>query len=126
MSKKNDNDPVTRTKKNRIVGSMPVEGEFFCKDCLGRGTVTLSLEEYEAVRLLDYEGLSQEEAAFRMGVARTTLTGIYSSARGKIASFLVRGERLSIEGEPTISGRRRSGLALRGLGMAKKERRNGK
>lgn len=125
MSKKNDNDPVTRTKKNRIVGSMPVEGEFFCKDCLGRGTVTLSLEEYEAVRLLDYEGLSQEEAAFRMGVARTTLTGIYSSARKKIASFLVRGERLSIDGGAYDLREKKERFGLAGLGdgeKGKKER----
>lgn len=40
----------------------------------------MRLDEYECVRLLDYEGLTQEECAARMGIARTTVTAIYMRA----------------------------------------------
>ena len=46
--------------------------------------VVLHYDEYEAVRLLDYEGLMQEQAAERMNVSRPTLTRIYESARKTI------------------------------------------
>ncbi|MCR5784560.1 MAG: DUF134 domain-containing protein [Eubacterium sp.] len=61
-------------------------------------TIVLSLDEYEAFRLLDAEGLNQEECAKKMGVARTTVTAIYESARKKIAQAFVEGKRLLISG----------------------------
>ncbi len=62
------------------------------------GTVTMTLEEYESIRLMDYEGLTQEQAARQMDAARTTVQGIYSSARRKIAQCLVNGHMLHLEG----------------------------
>lgn len=61
-------------------------------------TVTLTLDEYEAVKLLDAEGMNQEECAKSMGVARTTITAMYESARKKIAIALVEGKRIRISG----------------------------
>ncbi|MDI6799467.1 MAG: DUF134 domain-containing protein [Actinomycetota bacterium] len=58
----------------------------------------LSLDELEAVRLADLEGLYQEEAAKRMNVSRQTFGNILSSARRKIAESLVEGKALKIEG----------------------------
>jgi uncharacterized protein len=63
-----------------------------------RRTVVLSLDEYEAIRLLDYEHLTQEEAAVRMQISRPTLTRIYEKARVKYATALVEGSILLIEG----------------------------
>lgn len=62
------------------------------------GSVILLMDEYESVRLLDYEGLSQEQAAERMRVSRPTLTRIYEQARKTIAEALVEGKMIRIEG----------------------------
>lgn len=61
-------------------------------------SVTLSYDEYETIRLLDYEGLMQEQAAERMNVSRPTLTRIYEKARKAIAKAFVEGKMIVIEG----------------------------
>ena len=61
-------------------------------------TVILTLDEYEAIRLMDREGLTQEQCARQMGVGRTTVTAIYDSARKKLARAIVDGTRLRISG----------------------------
>ncbi len=67
--------------------------------------VVLHYDEYEAVRLLDYEGLMQEQAAERMNVSRPTLTRIYESARKTIAKAFVEGKMIVIEGGNVDFGR---------------------
>lgn len=60
--------------------------------------IRLFLEEYESIRLLDFEDLKQEEAAIQMEVSRPTLTRIYESARKKVAQSLIEGVDLIISG----------------------------
>jgi uncharacterized protein len=60
--------------------------------------VTLSLDEFEAVRLADLEGLYQEEAAAKMNISRPTFGRVVESGRKKIANALVNGKALRIEG----------------------------
>ncbi len=58
----------------------------------------LSVEEVEAIRLKDFEGLEQEECAQKMNVSRTTFSRVLGSARQKIADALLNGKAIRIEG----------------------------
>ena len=68
----------------------------------------LTLDEFEAVRLADHEGLYQEQAAERMGVSRQTFGKIVESARKKIADALVNSKAIRIEGGVYRTARWRS------------------
>ncbi|MFZ7131228.1 MAG: DUF134 domain-containing protein [Eubacteriales bacterium] len=60
--------------------------------------INMTIDEYESIRLIDLEGLTQEECAEQMNIARTTVQGIYNQARKKLAQSLVNGKMLIIEG----------------------------
>jgi len=60
--------------------------------------VRLSVEEAEAIRLKDIEGLEQEDCAQKMSVSRPTFARILLAARQKIADTLLNGKALRIEG----------------------------
>lgn len=64
----------------------------------GGQTVIMTLDEFECIRLIDLEGLTQEQCSLQMDVARTTVQAIYSSARAKLAQCLVNGQELQIAG----------------------------
>ena len=62
------------------------------------GSITLTVDEYEAVRLIDLMKCTHEQCAAQMDISRTTVTEIYESARTKIADSLIGGKTLVIAG----------------------------
>jgi len=60
--------------------------------------VVLQLDEFEALRLADVEGLYQEEASLKMHVSRATFGNILASARKKTADAITNGKAIRIEG----------------------------
>ncbi len=60
--------------------------------------VVLNLDEFEAIRLADYEQLYQEEAAIKMNISRQTFGRIINEAHRKIADVLINAKALKIEG----------------------------
>ncbi len=93
-----------------VAGLVPTEADgspAVCPRC-----VSMTVEEYETIRLLDLLSLTQEDCAAQMGVARTTVTAIYAAARRKLAQALVEGRRLVIAGgDFAICGGHGSGAA---------------
>ena len=61
--------------------------------------VVLTVDECEAIRLADLEGLYQEQAAEKMAVSRQTFGRIIESAHNKVAEQLAKGDALKMQGE---------------------------
>jgi len=65
-------------------------------------TVTLGLDEVEALRLADLDGLYQEQAAEQMKISRATFARIVEEARRKTADALIHGKALRLEGGTVV------------------------
>ena len=91
---------MPRPRKRRCIAQAP-PAVFYKPQGVPLGQlrgVTLLLEGFEALRLVDAEGLSQEEAAARMGVSRPTLCRILGEARAVVARALSNGWAIRLEG----------------------------
>lgn len=90
---------MSRPTKCRRVCHFPHTPEFIPRGALvEEEPVVMAVDEYETIRLIDREGLSQEQCAACMQIARTTVQRIYETARRKLADCLVDGRPLRIEG----------------------------
>ena len=89
-----------RKEKPRRVGIVPEYVSFSPGglDAPDERRVQLTLDELEAIRLIDLEGLDQRQAAERMCVARATVAAVYARARHDIADALVNGKNIAIGG----------------------------
>ena len=88
-----------RRRKMRMIGFIPQVRHFYPAlppISQPKPPIFMTYEEFEALRLVDYEGLTQEEAGERMGVSRGTVWRALSSARKKVAQMLVEGRELII------------------------------
>jgi len=91
---------MPRPRQFRRVGCLPQSNYFKPRGIplSALRHVNLTVDEIEAVRLADLEGLYQEDAAKKMKVSRQTFGRIIESAHKKIADALVNGKALSIDG----------------------------
>ncbi|HKL83033.1 MAG TPA: DUF134 domain-containing protein [Desulfobacter sp.] len=89
---------MPRPKRPRCIASKPAIKGFKPRGIEETGEVILSLEEFEALRLIDYEGMDQSGAAQVMDVSRQTVGRVLKSARYKIAESLVTAKRLTLQG----------------------------
>ena len=91
---------MPRPRKIRAIECPP-----YCKSFKPQGiptryikTVIISVEEYECVRLADYNNLEHQEASARLGISRSVFTRMLQTARNKIATAIIDGCELMIEG----------------------------
>ena len=89
---------MPRPKRCRRICEVPVNDCFYPMIDNGLEGISLTLDEYEAIRLVDLEGYSHLDCAKQMDISRSTVQEIYESARRKIASFIVYGRKLYIRG----------------------------
>lgn len=89
---------MARPRKKRNICTMPHCTSFSPKTGDHGKVIEMTVDEFETIRLIDLEELTQEQCALQMGVARTTVQAIYRKARLKIAESIVHGKSLIIGG----------------------------
>lgn len=89
-----------RPMKPRLIGIRPEASRFTpsyrAQDEPARQPVVITYDELEALRLVDYQGLTQEKAAEKMMISRGTVWRCLDSARKKVATMLVEGRELIV------------------------------
>ena len=90
---------MSRPKKCRCVSCNPRSVYFKPRGIplVDLDEISLGLDELEALRLADYEGLYHEESAKRMDISRATFGRVLVKARKKVAEALLTGKALRIE-----------------------------
>jgi uncharacterized protein len=89
---------MPRPKRPRYIINQPIVTDFIPEGTHSGEEVTLSFEEFEIIRLIDYEGLDQSQAAEIMQVSRQTVGRILKSGRYNLSKFVVEAHRLKVEG----------------------------
>ena len=79
-----------------FIGHQPTVEAFIPYPDAGAGTIILEPAELETLRLVDLEGLSQEEAGVKLGISRGTVWRILNDARRKVVKALIEGRRIQI------------------------------
>ncbi|MCR5608371.1 MAG: DUF134 domain-containing protein [Lachnospiraceae bacterium] len=89
---------MPRPPKSRRICCYPDYWSFAPDQDAVNDTIIMTLDEFETIRLIDYQSKTQEQCALEMNVARTTVTSIYDTARKKLAKALVEGKRIILSG----------------------------
>ncbi len=102
--------PRGRPKKYRIIKVDPKISQFSPRGKPGRpDEVELKMDEFEALRLADYQGLAQKEAAKSMRISQQTFSRILIRARNIVAKGIATGSAIRIQGgQYVISSRQDS------------------
>jgi len=85
---------MARKKNIRNITDLPSFNGFKPIGIKNTDSIILLSDEYETIRLIDYNGLKQEEVAEIMNVSRPTVTRIYEKARIKISKAIIEGKSL--------------------------------
>jgi len=123
----NGDESMARPVRCRRVCAEPACRSFGPQTEAASGEIVLTVDEYEALRLIDYERRTHEQCAAQMEISRTTATEIYESARFKLADSLVNGKALVISGGHyrVCRGERGCGRSCRWTVPAKQNERGG-
>ena len=91
---------MVRPRKLRFVGMEPGFRMFkpVGIPAVDMEQIVLTLDEFEAIRLVDFDGMNHEGASELIGVSRPTLSRLVEQARHKVADAVVTGKVLVIEG----------------------------
>ena len=93
---------MPRHKRPRYISKQPeiksFQPEGLSSEPQSADEINLSVEEFEAIRLVDYNGYDQSEAAENMNVSRQTFGRVLKQARYNLASAIVTGKRLKVGG----------------------------
>lgn len=89
---------MPRPHKCRRISELPAYDCFLPDGIPSCQKVVMSYDEYEVIRLVDYEHYTHTQCALQMGISRTTVTEIYGAARFKLADSIVNGKVLEIKG----------------------------
>jgi len=88
---------MARPRKHRRLCSVP-DNKNFNESNTESDKIQMTVDEYETVRLIDYVGLTQQECAKQMQVARSTVTATYDSARYKISDSIINKKPVVVDG----------------------------
>jgi predicted DNA-binding protein (UPF0251 family)/predicted Fe-Mo cluster-binding NifX family protein len=116
----NNKDYMPRKLCPKTVRSIPLVRAFTPYESdpgTAQDGIILLLEEWEALRLVDYAGFEQVQAALSMGISRQSVQMLLSSARSKLARAVVEGLPLSIQGDPEKTEEKNRPLFKRNLLM---------
>ena len=89
---------MVRPRKPRFVSAYPTITAFVPQGVNITGEVALTIDEFEAIRLSDFEHLDQESGAAMMGISRHTFGRLLASGRAAVATAMVTGKVLKVEG----------------------------
>ncbi|MBL7131851.1 MAG: DUF134 domain-containing protein [Candidatus Omnitrophica bacterium] len=91
--------PKGRPKKIRLIQEVPKIDQFSPRGKPGRpNEIELSIDQFEAIRLVDYKGLRQSQAARQMGLSRQTVGRILKQAHKRISDAIINGKIIRIFG----------------------------
>ena len=98
-----------RPKKYRIIKQDPKISQFSPRGKPGRpDEVNLSIDEYEAIRLFDYTGISQKEAAKSMNISQQTFSRVLKRAHKTVSDAIVNGKIIRIQGGTYVISTRKN------------------
>ncbi len=113
-----------RPKKVRYIQKMPKISQFSPRGKPGRpDEIVLTIDQFEAFKLADYQGFDQTQGAIVMKVSRPSFGRILRSARKNVADALVNGKIIRINiGDLQIGVRSREFISMREIGILKERR----